>query len=285
MTVDNRSMPLAVITGGAGHLGLACARRFRDHRLLISDLRSEAVDAAVGTLRSEGLLAMGMAADITQREQAIALSKAAADMGGVRTLVHAAGVAPPTAPEIIYAVNLFGTVNVLEAFEPLVEEGVVGVCVASIAGYRTLGHGFDQLLLDPQDDARTLAERIAAEAPVASKARLAYAASKRGTILQVQHRAYAWGKRGGRLLSVSPGVLGDTAMGAHRQAGLGDQGDETPLGRPGSSAEIAEVVRFAASPAASLMTGTDLLVDGGFLAAVNHRFDTERRDRWHALAF
>src|SRR5437879_2043962 len=119
MTVDNKLAPLAVITGGAGHIGLACARQFPNHRLLISDLRPEAIEAAAEVLRSEGLDVIAMAADITRRDDAIALSAAAAGMGGFAVLIHAAGVAPPTPPEIIYAVNLFGTINILEAFEPL----------------------------------------------------------------------------------------------------------------------------------------------------------------------
>lgn len=284
-TSDPGPMPLVVITGGAGHIGLACARRFFDHRLLISDLRPDAIEAAAATLRAEGLDVIAIAADITRRDDVMVLSDAAARMGGLAVLIHSAGVAPPAPPEITYAVNLFGTINVLDAFEPLVTRGSAGVCVASMAGHRTLGHQFDDLLLAPQGTPKLLAQRIEAESPTTPKHRLAYAVSKRGTILQVQRRAVAWGKRGGRLLTVSPGVLGDTAMGARRQAGLDHQGDDAPLGRLGTSTEIAEVIRFAASTSASLMTGTDLLVDGGYLASANHCFDEVRRRRWHGLEF
>jgi NAD(P)-dependent dehydrogenase (short-subunit alcohol dehydrogenase family) len=84
---------------------------------------------------------------------------------------------------------------------------------------------------------------------------------------------------------VSPGVLGDTAMGAQRQAGLDHLGNDSPLGRLGSSLEIAEVIRFVTSPAASLMTGVDLLVDGGYLATADHQFPADRREKWHTLEF
>ena len=283
---DRKNMPpLAVITGGAGHIGLACARRFRDYRILITNLRPEAVDSALSTLRAEGVNAVAMPADITRHADAKALAEAAHDMGGFSVLVHAAGVAPPTPPEIIYAVNLYGTINILEAFEPLVQPGVVGVCVASMAGHRTLGHRFDSLLLEPEQGPAELAHLVEAEAPNTPKHRLAYATSKRGTILQVQRRAFAWGQRQGRLLSVSPGVLGDTAMGARRQENLDHRGNDSPLGRLGSSSDIAEVVRFVTSPAASLMTGVDLLVDGGYLAAADHQFEADRREKWHALEF
>lgn len=281
MTNQSQPRPLVVITGGAGHVGLACARTFADHRILISDLRADAVESAAAVLRAEGLDAVGVPADITKPQDACGLASVAARMESFSVLVHAAGVAPPTPAPAIYAVNLFGTINVLDAFEPMVQSGVAGVCLASIAGHRTLGHRFDALLLEPGLDASALAQRIQAGTQGTPEARLAYAVSKRGTILQVQRRAFAWGRRGGRLLSVSPGVLGDTDMGAARQAGF--KQDDSALGRLGSSREIAEVVRFAASPAASLMTGTDLLADAGFLAVADHCFDPDRRARWHAL--
>jgi NAD(P)-dependent dehydrogenase (short-subunit alcohol dehydrogenase family) len=285
-TIADSSAPLAIITGAAGHVGLACARRFHDHRLLITDLRAEAVEASARTLRSEGADVVAVAADITRPEDAVRLSQIAAQSRGLAVLIHAAGVAPPSSPETIYAVNLLGTINLLEAFEPSVTPGVAGVCVASMAGHRKLGHRFDRILLDPPPDPRILAGLIEAESPSTPKQRLAYAASKRGTILQVQRRAAAWARRGGRLLSVSPGVLGDTAMGAQRQASLSRNGEESSLAAHlGSCAQIAEVVRFAASTRASLMTGTDLLADGGYLAEADHQFDAERRERWHALEF
>jgi NAD(P)-dependent dehydrogenase (short-subunit alcohol dehydrogenase family) len=279
------SRPLAVITGAAGHVGLACARRFRDFRLLISDVGEEAIHDSAAKLTGEGLQATAFVADITKEPDVLELARAAAREGGFQVLIHAAGVAPPTPPEVIYAVNLWGTIHVLDAFEPLLEPGVVGVCIASMAGYRTLGHRFDALLLEPAGPPTELAQRIESESPGTPRHRLAYAVSKRGTILQVQRRAREWGRRGARVLSVSPGVLGDTTMGARRQSGLDHQGGDSPLGRLGTSAEVAEVVRFAASSAASLMTGTDLLVDAGYVASANHHFEAQRRDRWHALEF
>lgn len=276
---------LVLITGGAGHIGMACARHFADHRILITDLVEEAVEGAVKKLQDEGLQVSGVAADITRKDDANELASIASKIGQFSVLIHAAGVAPPTPVATIYAVNLFGTINVLDAFEPLVKTGVAGVCIASMAGHRTLGHRFDHLLIEPEDEPAALALRIESDAPTTPKHRLAYAVSKRGTILQVQRRAYAWGQRGGRLLSVSPGILGDTEMGAQRQAGLNQQGKDFPVGRLGTSDEIAHVVRFAASTGASLMTGTDLLVDGGNLAYCNHRFDPSVGASWHALEF
>lgn len=276
-----QSKPLAVISGGAGQLALTCAERLYGWRVLLSDRRADGMDAAAARLAEKGIEATTHVADITRRQDAEALAAAAAEMGEFGALLHTAGVAPPTAPEVIYAVNLFGTINLLEAFEPLVQPGVVGVCVASIAGHRQAARRWDDLLADPNDDPASLAERIEAAAPGLSKPRLAYAASKRGAILQVERRAHAWGRRGGRLLSVSPGVVADTAMGLQRQAAQGDKGEASP--RLVNSAEIADAVAFAVWPGATGLNGVDLLVDAGYLAAVNHQFDPVRRTQWHAI--
>jgi NAD(P)-dependent dehydrogenase (short-subunit alcohol dehydrogenase family) len=78
-----------------------------------------------------------------------------------------------------------------------------------------------------------------------------------------------WGSSGGGILSLSPGII-DTPMGrleARRRSGVAEIVATSPLGRAASPEEIAAVVEFLTSPAASFMTGSDVLVDGGIVAA------------------
>lgn len=78
-----------------------------------------------------------------------------------------------------------------------------------------------------------------------------------------------WGKRGVRINAVSPGYTATTIL----DQVIAQQSDwtdtwfrETPIGRPTTSAEVAAVVRFLASDAASFVTGSNVVVDGGYTA-------------------
>ncbi len=132
----------------------------------------------------------------------------------------------------------------------------------------------------PTDPSRTLEALAALDDPLAPDllakieqlekavtAGWAYSLSKLALNRLVRRRAAAWGERGARIVSISPGLI-DTPMGA-----LEDQRSSTdakarlrsrrPLKRDGSMADIADAVEFLISARASYITGTDLLVDGG----------------------
>ena len=100
--------------------------------------------------------------------------------------------------------------------------------------------------------------------------RAAYPMSKRAIQLYAQAMAPAFGKLGARIVSLSPGII-DTSMGRLEQA-AGPEMDKmievTPLRRMGEPSEIASVVAFLASSAASYISGTDILVDGGTIAGI-----------------
>lgn len=83
--------------------------------------------------------------------------------------------------------------------------------------------------------------------------------------------ACEWAPHGIRVTSISPGYF-DTAMNAQNIRQMGEQGTktkqtweaETPLGRMGKPHELKGAVVFLASDAAAYMTGTDIVVDGGY---------------------
>ena len=81
------------------------------------------------------------------------------------------------------------------------------------------------------------------------------------------------GPVGARVCSLAPGIT-DTPQGrqeAAKQSSMRKLVDAAPLGRTGSSEEVADVVAFMLSDGASFLNGIDILVDGGVYAAVRDR--------------
>ncbi len=178
-------------------------------------------------------------------------------------LVVTAGVSPAQAPAAtILDVDLAGTVRALDAFDGLIGDGTVVVLVASMAGHMATWPDETMAALDEPltHDLSALTDDPAS----------AYLMAKLGVIRLVRHRAVAYGRRGARIVSVSPGVV-HTPMGdLELAAGTGAQGivDGCALARPAAADEIASAIAFLCSPAASYVTGTDLVVDGGSLASL-----------------
>jgi len=85
--------------------------------------------------------------------------------------------------------------------------------------------------------------------------------------------AFEWGKKGARIVSLSPGLIA-TPMGAlefQNQPMKYDLLAATPLQREGTMLEIANVVEFLASDRASFISGTDILVDGGLVGTLQQQ--------------
>lgn len=103
----------------------------------------------------------------------------------------------------------------------------------------------------------------------------AYAPSKAGLLALTRQTAIEWGRHGIRCNAVSPGMI-RTEMGEHvyrDERLLRQRLEGIPLGRIGRPEDVAGVVVFLASPAASYMSGAELVVDGGINQAAMGRFE------------
>ncbi|MGW0810608.1 SDR family oxidoreductase [Nonomuraea sp. NPDC002799] len=259
-----------VVVIGAGGMGLAIARRLTaGRRLLLADHSGTALQAAVSVLRDEGHLVEGHAVDVSDRDAVEKLARAAGAAGRIDAVIHTAGVSPVSATsQQIYDVDLLGTAHVIDAFHTVATPGTCLVCIASMAGHlatptadleRHLATApTDQLLqhkeLNPQDPPE-----------------MAYITAKRGNQLRVQAAAHAWGRRGARLNTISPGLI-STPMGAQELQGpvgayIQSMIDLSGARRTGTPDDIAAAVAFLTSPDSSFITGNDLLIDGGAIAA------------------
>lgn len=257
---------------GAGGMGVAIARRLGSgQRVVLADFALESLDRAAESLRSTGHQVETQLVDVADFASVTSLAKLASSAGELKTVVNTAGLSPVMAPaKRIYEVDLLGTVNVLDAFLAVMGPGSTLISVASMAGHMAApsvsAELEDHLATAPRDQLLSHAG-----IDVSGSSAEAYGISKWGNILRVKAAIGAAGAKGVRVNTISPGIIG-TAMvqkELESQAGETIRGmiQATPAQRAGTADDIASVVAFLASADASFITGSDLLVDGGFTAA------------------
>ena len=261
METPGVSARVSVVTGAARGMGRACVDVLlaRGDVVVAADLDAPGVDGTVG-----------VACDVSDPGAVAALAGHVGGRGRFGSLVHAAGISPTMAdPRRVFAVDLVGTRLLLDAFEPLVEPGSCAVCFASSAAYQLELGGIepelDAFVADPL--AAGFLDRVAERF---SDSGFAYAWAKRGVIRAAAGAAVSWGRRGGRVNSVSPGLI-DTEMGRQEfdaQPFMATMLDATPLRRLGRAEEVAALVGFLVSDGAAFVSGIDVLVDGGGLVGL-----------------
>ena len=279
MSVHLKSQPVVVITGACGGMGVGCARLLgRRHRLVLTDVNGERLEAFAATLTAEGYDVAGqVAGDLGDRGLLAALVAAARQSGRLGALVHTAGLSPSLAPwDAIVRINIIATALLLDAFDDLLAEGAVTVLIASIAGHGLPPDAERDAVCDTPLAAEFLQRltpflrAMAADGGDAALAGVAYAVSKRAVIRMAEARAAALGARGCRIVSVSPGTI-YTPMGRtenDRNPAAARVVTLTPAGRWGMPSDIASAVEFLISDTAGFITGTDLRVDGGVTPAL-----------------
>jgi len=248
-----------VVIGAASGMGAATAHKLAPRgKLIVADFNLAGAEKIAEEIGGD---VKAMACDISNQAQIDALM---AEVGELEALVVTAGVSGAQAPgRRILEVNLIGLERIVRAAEPKVREGTVGILTASQSGYMVpdVPEMF-AVIDDPL--APGMIERLATFMDVDSPS-LCYQLSKRGVHRMARRHAKAWGMRGGRILSISPGIS-DTPMGRKEIDGhpvMLEMIKAAPLGRRGKPEDIANVIAFLTSNEAAYMTGCDVLVDGG----------------------
>jgi NAD(P)-dependent dehydrogenase (short-subunit alcohol dehydrogenase family) len=266
---------VGIVTGAASGIGAATAERLVGtvDVLVLADLRPDAVADAAARLTTETTRCESVVADLADPDAVVALVASAAEHGAIRSVAHAAGISPTMGDwRTILDVDLVATAQLTRALLPHATESTAIVCVASMAAHLIGPHAdaavnavIDDPLATDFFDAYQQAAGEAFEDPG-----LAYGYAKHGVIRLVRREAGRFGERGARICSVSPGTI-DTPMGRQeleQQPAMATLADLTPLARNGRADELAAAIAFLLSDAASYVTGTDLLADGGTVAAV-----------------
>ncbi|WP_020389162.1 SDR family NAD(P)-dependent oxidoreductase [Kribbella catacumbae] len=243
------------VTGGAAGIGRGAVERFvaAGDRVFVLDRDADALAALEAELGDQ---VTGFAVDVADRT---ALAACAQQVGGslaggpLSGLVCAAGIqrygtvvdTPASTYDEVMAVNVGGVFFACQSFLPLIPRGGSVVVVASVQAY-------------------------AAQHNVA-----AYSMGKGALLSLVRAMAVDHAADGIRVNAVCPGSV-DTPMLRTSAAQFGgdrstdevvaEWGRSHPLGRVATTAEVAEVIHFLASPAAAFVTGADVKVDGGLTA-------------------
>jgi NAD(P)-dependent dehydrogenase (short-subunit alcohol dehydrogenase family) len=268
---------VAVVTGGAGGIGLATAKIVgRDRTVVICDISRDRLDAAVTELKKLGMTAKTVVCDITDPNSVAELVEISTALGAVTSVIHTAGVSPSMgAADLIMRVNAIGTVHINEGFHQIAREGFAIVNVASMAA-----HMLPRIALPTRQfkyamrDEHTFMKKMMAVcriAPESARPGMAYSISKSFVKWYCTSQAERFGRRGARIVSVSPGSI-DTQMGRlEERSGAGAMLGHAALKRFGRPEEVAELLAFCAGNRAGYLTGVDILCDGGVIGSMTLR--------------
>ena len=268
MTGTAQASGITVVTGAAGGMGSAVVSQLVEaghDRLIICDVSEHALEAVAAPLRACGLAVDAIAGDVSAPDFP---DRVIAALGGqpIRTLIHTAGISPRAgSAELVMQINLDATARLIPALLPHMAQGSAAVLVASNSAHMSMGPDADAAFNRPLPP-----EGTAALMHLVPSALAAYPLSKRGVITLVKQYALAFGERGSRIVSVSPGATDTNMVRNEMSEGAGAMKivETAAIKRLARPEELAAVMVFLASPAASFITATDLLVDGGELVGM-----------------
>jgi D-threitol dehydrogenase (NAD+) len=235
----------ALVTGGASGIGAAIAAAYvaKGARVALLDIDEEAAGKAAESL---GARHVGLRCDVSDPSSVAQAVRAVAEsFGRIDLLVNSAGIVALAPAEELS----------VDAWDKTIDVNLKGTFLMCQA--------VGKLML--ANDGGVIVNMASQAATVALNQHVAYCASKFGVVGLTKVLAAEWGGRGVRVNSISPTVvlteLGHKAWDGPRGEALKKQ---IPVGRFAYPNEIGAAAVFLASDAAAMITGADLVVDGGY---------------------
>jgi len=247
---------VVLVTGGGSGFGRATAAGLaaQGARVVIGDLNAESAEETARLVRAAGAEAKALSLDVTREDSVRAFTdEALKAFGRIDGAFNNAGVLGPV--EELAEVTL-------QDFERVMAVNVRGVWLCLQAQIRVM------LRQTPPEGGHSIVNMASVAGLIGSPMLPAYTASKHAVVGLTRAAARSYGRRGIRVNCVCPGPV-ETPLaeplfeaGGMRELMLARQS----MGRFGTTSEVAALVLWLLSPAASLVTGTPVRVDAGALA-------------------
>ncbi len=249
---------VAIVTGAASGIGAATAHLLAKRRAIVVlvDRNQDGLKRTAVMVKEAGSTAVIHQSDVTSEDDAARIAKeVTTEFGRIDVLATCAGIGIPGGKTVlthsaedwhrVYQVNVMGTVHWMKAALPTMIEAGQGAIV-------------------------TVASQLAFNSGGGAAA---YIASKGAIVSLTKTSAVDFAKQGVRINAVAPAVI-DTAMSRSSREGSNDPEamqawrlSRHPVGRIGEVDEVAKAICYLAGDDASFVTGTVLMVDGGWTAA------------------
>lgn len=249
---------VAVVTGGAGGIGVATTKLLARHgaTVLVADVNKEAVDSVVSECGSENLAVSGFITDVADEAATVSFfDEAERTHGTVDILVNNA----------FYGIHSPPHLTTVSEWERVIR--------TSLTSYFLNAREFGKRLIAAKRPGRLVNISSIAGSSGIGRGNFAYSAAKGGVNQLTRELAIEWATSGIRVNAIQPCSVNTPGWRAWIDS-EGERGQTVvenlllgiPLGRVAEPEDIASAVHFLASDASSMITGVVLPVDGGNLA-------------------
>jgi NAD(P)-dependent dehydrogenase (short-subunit alcohol dehydrogenase family) len=277
------SKEISVLTGGAGGFGFAAAVELgKTTSVLLGDFNEKGLKTTAERLQDLNIEVFTQVSDVRSRKDCDELAKFAASLGSVKNLIHIAGVCPDTSyaeaeissPELTIETNCIGTINIYEAFLPVMSGGGAVVGFASQAMYFSPPTSEMVEVFRTFRDATFMDNILEFIRPMGKDDRMlssmAYGVGKQFIKQYSDWNVKRFGAKGTRVITVSPGLTmtrqGRDVPEASKTRLFGAlplTGEDRAFGR---AEDFGALIAFVCSSQGRYLNGMDLLLDGGLVA-------------------